>query len=121
MVSMDTSTAMKSYQSGEKIKSELIIVSQLTLALTGFPETQRSGGKKMLLLLAEQVRSEAVFAAQSTGQKDFTKAVNAVNEAISLLESDQPEKAVEKFAVAISATTTPAQESWQVLSDHGLL
>lgn len=118
---MDLSTAMKSYQFGERIKSELIIASQLSLALTGFPETQKSGGKKMLLLLAEQVRSEAIFAAQSTGQNEFTKAVNAINDAISLLESDQPERAVEKLAAAISATTTPAQESWQVLSDHGLL
>jgi len=121
MVSMDLPTAVKSYQFGERAKSELIVVSQLCQALTGFPDTQKSGGKKMLLLLIEQVRSEVVFAAQSTGEKDFDRAVNSINEVISLVESDQPDLAVEKLAAAISASTTPAQAAWQVLSDHGLL
>ena len=121
MVSMDLPTAVKSYQFGERAKSELIVVSQLCQALTGFADTQKGGGKKMLLLLMEQVRSEVIFAAKSTGEKDFERAVNSINEAISLVESDQPDLAVEKFAAAISASTTPAQTAWQVLSDHGLL
>ena len=121
MVSMDLPTAVKSYQFGERAKSELIVVSQLCQALTGFADTQKGGGKKMLLLLMEQVRSEVIFAAKSTGEKDFERAVNSINEAISLVESGQTDLAVEKLAAAISASTTPAQAAWQVLSDHGLL
>ncbi|WP_292367768.1 hypothetical protein [Methanoregula sp. UBA64] len=118
---MDLPTAVKSYQFGERAKSELIIVSQLCLALTGFADTQKSGGKKMLLLLMEQVRAEILFAAHSTGDKEFERAAASLNEAISLVESEQPEKAAEKLALAISASTTPAQLAWQELSDHGLL
>jgi hypothetical protein len=118
---MDLPTAVKSYQFGEKAKSELIVVSQLCSALTGFPDTQKSGGKKMLILLMEQVRSEVAFAAQSTGERDFEHAINSLNEAISLVESDQPDQASEKLAAAISASTTPAQKAWKVLSDHELL
>ncbi|ABS56178.1 conserved hypothetical protein [Methanoregula boonei 6A8] len=121
MVSMDLPTAVNSFQFGERAKSELIVVSQLCVALTGFPDTQKSGGKKMLLLLMEQVRTEVAFAEKSTGLADFGKAVNAINEAISLVEGDRPEQATEKLAQAISATTTPAQNAWQVLSLHGLL
>ncbi|MGD0534449.1 hypothetical protein [Methanoregula sp.] len=118
---MDLPTAVKSYQFGERAKSELIVVSQLCMALTGFAENQKSGGRKMLLLLMEQVRSEVLFAVKSTGERDFERAVNLLNDAISLVESDQPEQAVEKLAAAISASTTPAQAAWQVLSDHELL
>ncbi|MFZ1897795.1 hypothetical protein [Methanoregula sp.] len=118
---MDLPTAVKSYQFGERAKSELIVVSQLCSALTGFSDTQKGGGKKMLLFLMEQVRSEVAFAAKSTGEKEFERAINSLNEAISLVESDQPEQAVEKISAAISASTTPAQVAWQVLSDHGLL
>src|SRR5208283_4438332 len=121
MVCMDLPTAVKSYQFGERAKSELIVVSQLCQALTGFADTQKSGGKKMLLLLMEQVRSEVAFAVQSTGDKEFERAINSLNEAISLVESDQPEQAVMNLSAAISASTTPAQNAWQVLSDHGLL
>jgi len=121
MVSMDLATAVKSYQFGERAKSELIISSQLCIALTGFSENERAGGRRMLLMLMESVRNELQFAAKSTGQSEFIKAINALNEAISLTESNQPEQASEKIAVAISASTTPAQEAWQVLAKYGLL
>jgi len=121
MVSMDPATAVKSYQFGERAKSELIISSQLCLALTGFSESERAGGKRMLLLLMESVRNELQFAARSTGQAEFKKAIDFLNEAISLTESDQPEQASGKIAMAISASTTPAQEAWQVLEKNGLI
>ncbi len=118
---MDLPTAVKSYQYGERAKSELIMISQLCLALPGFSEQERAGGKRMLLMVVEATRGELQFAVQSTGQTEFQKAVNALSEAISLIESNQPEQASQKVAVAISASTTPAQEAWQVLSEHGLL
>jgi hypothetical protein len=121
MVSMDLKTAVRSYQFGEKAKSELIIISQLSIALTGYAEQERAGGRRMLLTMMEAVRNELLFAHKSTGQIEFSKANNALSEAISLTESNTPEQASEKIAVAISASTTPAQEAWQVLSEHGLL
>ncbi len=108
MVSMDLKTAVMNYQYGERAKSELILMSQLSLALTG-------------LMMMESVRSELTFAQKSTGHREFTRAINLLNEAISLVESNQPEQASQKIAMAISAATTPAQEAWQVLSEHGLL
>jgi len=121
MVSMDLKTAVRSFQFGEKAKSELIVVSQLCLAISGFPEQERAGGRRMLLMVMESVRTELQFAFKSTGQSEFSKAINALNEAISLTESNQPEQASLRIAAAISASTTPAQEAWQVLSEHGLL
>jgi hypothetical protein len=99
MLSMDPKTAVMNYQYGERAKSELILMSQLSLALTGFSEQERAGGKKMLLMMMESVRSEIAFAEKST----------------------EPEEASRRIAAAISAATTPAQEAWQVLSEHGLL
>jgi hypothetical protein len=121
MVSMDLPTAIKSYQFGERAKSELIMSSQLCLALTGFPEGERAGGKRMLLLVLEQVRSELMFAVRSTGQAEFQKAITSLNDAISLLESNQPEQASQKIAAAISASTTPAQEAFEILNEHGFI
>jgi len=121
MVTMDIPTAIKSYQFGERAKSGLIVASQLAMALADFPDQERPGGRRMLLLLMESVRSEIQFAANSTGNPSFNKAIDALNEGISLIESNQPQQASEKLAKAISASTTPAQEAWQVLSGHGLL
>lgn len=118
---MDLKTAVRSYQFGEKAKSELIIISQLSIALTGYAEAERAGARRMLLMMMDAVRNELQFAFKSTGQIEFSKAINALSEAISLTESNSFEEASQKVAVAISASTTPAQESWQVLSEHGLL
>ena len=121
MVSMDPATAVKNYQFGERAKSSLIILSQLSLALTGFSEQERAGGRRMLIMMMESTRSELQFAAKSTGHREFQKAIDALSEAISLIESNEFDQASQKIAVAISASTTPAQEAWQVLSEHGLL
>jgi hypothetical protein len=121
MVNMDLPTAVKSYQFGERAKSELIIASQLCVALSGFSEQERAGGRRMLLMLMESVRSELQFAYNSTNQQDFVRAANALNEAISLVESNQPDQASQKVSAAISASTTSAQQAWQVLSEHGIL
>lgn len=121
MVTMDIPAAIRNYQFGERAKSGLIVASQLAMALPDFADQEKAGGRRMLLMLMESVRSEIQFAANSTGNTSFTKAMNALNEAISLVESNQPQQAVEKLAAAISASTTPAQEAWQVLSSHGLL
>ena len=118
---MDLPTAVKSYQFGERAKSELIMISQLCLALTGFSEQERAGGRRMLLMMMESTRGELQFAVQSTGQAEFQRAINNLNMAISLVEGNQPEQASQKIAAAISASTTPAQEAWQVMSEHGLL
>jgi ABC-type tungstate transport system substrate-binding protein len=118
---MDPKTAVLCYQFAEKAKSELIISSQLCIALSGFPEQERAGGKRMLIHLLEAVRNELRFAYTSTNVSEFNRAINAIGEAISLVESGQPENASQRIASAITASTTPAQNAWQVLNEHGLL
>lgn len=121
MVTMDLPTAVKNYQFGERAKSELIMVSQLCVALTGFKDQEKTGARRMLIMMMEATRAELQFAVHNTGNMSFQKAFNILNEAISLVESDQPDQAALKIGAAVSAATTPAQEAWQVLSEHGLL
>lgn len=109
------------YQFGERAKSELIMLSQFCIALTSFPEQEKAGGRRMLLMMMESARSELQFALNSTGHQSFQKAINSLSEAISYVEGNQPEQASQKIGAAVSASTTPAQEAWQVLSEHGIL
>jgi hypothetical protein len=118
---MDTKTAVKTYQFAERAKSLLIISSQLLMALPSFPEGERPGGKRMLLMLLESVRSELGFALRATEQREFQRAIDQMNSAIGLVESEQYGAASLKISEAVSASTTAAQASWQVLTDNGLL
>jgi hypothetical protein len=118
---MDLKNAVKSYQFSERAKSELIICSQLTIALAGFPDQERAGAKRMLILVLESVRSELQFAYRGTEMREFQNAMNLLSEAISSVESDQFGAASLKLSESISAVTTVAQGAWQVLSQHGLI
>jgi len=120
-MSMDTKTAVKSYQFSERAKSELILVSQLLMVLAELKGEQQAGGKRIVLALMEGVRAEIEFARRSTEQPEFQKAIGHLSEAISLVESSQPGPAGLRISEAISAVTTPAQNAWQVLTGHGLL
>jgi hypothetical protein len=118
---MDPKAAVMNYQYGERAKSEIIVLSQLAIALTGFSDQERAGGKKMLLLMMESVRTELAFAERNTSHREFSRAINSLNKAISLVESNQFDQAAQTMGHAVSSVTTPAAEAWQVLSEHGLI
>jgi len=120
-MSMDAKTAVKTYQFAERAKSELIVGSQLTLALASFTGSEKPGGKRMLLMVLDSIRSELGFAHRSTGQKEFKQAIEHLSEAISLTESMKLGAASDKIASSVSAVTTAAQGAWQVLDQHELI
>ncbi|RXE56016.1 hypothetical protein ABH15_07390 [Methanoculleus taiwanensis] len=118
---MDPKTAVKSYQFAERAKSELIVGSQLTLALMDFKGSEKPGGKRMLVMVLESIRSELEFAYGSTGQMDFKRAIDHISQAIGMVESMDLGAASNTISQAVSAVTTSAQEAWQVLKEHELI
>jgi len=118
---MDLKTAIKTCQFAERAKSELIVGSQLTTALIQFPLQEKPGGKRMLLMVLQSIRSELEFAYGSTELVEFKKAIDHLNEAISLTESMELGAASERMSRAVSAVTTAAQAAWETLSKHELI
>ncbi|MFA7562403.1 MAG: hypothetical protein WCY70_03085 [Methanoculleus sp.] len=118
---MDLKTAIKTYQFAERAKSELIVGSQLTTALIQFPLQEKPGGKRMLLMVLQSIRSELEFAYGDTEQREFKKAVEHLSEAISLAESMDLGAASDRMAKAVSAATTAAQAAWDTLKEHELI
>lgn len=118
---MDLKAALKNYQFADRAKSELIVCSQLVSALGSFPENERAGGRRMLIMIMEAIRGELEMALRSTEQSGFRRSTALLSEAISLVESDQYGPASLRISEAISGSTTVAQASWQVLNEHGLL
>lgn len=118
---MDLKTAIKTYQFAERAKSELIVGSQLTTALIQFPLQEKPGGKRMLLMVLQSIRSELEFAYGDTEQREFKKAFEHLSEAISLTESMDLGAASDRMAKAVSAVTTAAQAAWDTLKEHELI
>lgn len=118
---MDLKTAVRTYQFAERAKSELIVGSQLTTALIQFPLQEKPGGKRMLLMVLQSIRSELEFAYGDTERREFKNAIDHLNEGISLAESMELGAASERIARGVSAVTTAAQAAWDTLKEHDLL
>ena len=118
---MDLKTAVRTYQFAERAKSELIVGSQLTTALIQFPLQEKPGGKRMLLMVLQSIRSELEFAYGDTERREFKNAIDHLSEGISLAESMELGAASERIARGVSAVTTAAQTAWDTLKEHDLL
>ncbi len=115
---MNSKEAVERYHFAECFKSELIIASKMVTMVSDFKGSEKTGAKKMLLSLINSFRSELDVAHRRTSVSDFQVAGDYLGEAVSLIETEESEKALLKISEAISAAVTPAQESWQYLSEH---
>jgi hypothetical protein len=118
---MEPKDALMHYQFGERAKSELIVTSQLAMTLTDYKDAELAGARRMLLSLMDLVRNEIEFGHRATGAPEFRKSVDALSEAISLIESDAVGPASAKLGEAISQATTVAQNAWGDLEARGFL
>jgi hypothetical protein len=120
-MSMEPKDALLHYQFAERAKSELIIASQLVMTLTDYKDDELKGARRMLLSLMDLVRNEIEFGHRATNAPEFIKSIDALNEAISLIESDALGPASVKLGEAISQATTVAQNAWGTLEERGFL
>lgn len=118
---MDKKHAVSTYHHGERSKSELMIASQLITVLSGLKDEEQRGGRKIVSQCLEAVRMDLMFALRDTGQHDFQKAIDAINSAISLVESNDCDGAVRFIGASISAVTTVAQHAWTELEQNGYI
>ncbi len=118
---MDVRTAVISYQYGERIKSEMILASNLITVLSGLKDSEYEGGRKVVLQYLDGVRNDLSFAFHETKNHEFSKASDPLSQAVSLVESGTPDPALAMIGTAITAVTTVAQGAWQELVAHGYL
>lgn len=115
---MDKKLAVSAFQYGERLKSELMIASQLVTVLSGLKDAEKTGGRKIVLQCLESVRMDLQLALRDTKITDFQRGVEALALAISLVESDDCDGAVRQIGASMSAATTVAQLAWQELEKN---
>ncbi|MCQ1538895.1 hypothetical protein FTO68_07865 [Methanocalculus taiwanensis] len=118
---MDVRNAVLSWQYAERLKTGIISVSKMLMTLPDYPKEERPGARRMLIAVMDELRADAQTASAATGITAFGKVVHSLSEMISLAESSQFGLATERAGEGVSAATTAAQESWEVLHSHGIL
>jgi len=118
---MDIRNSVIQYQYGERIKSELMLSSQLITVLFGLKDSEMAGGRKIVLQFLEGVRNDVQYALNETHNPEFNKVISPISQAISMVESNTLDPVLGQIGLAISAATTVAQNAWQELSTHGYI
>ena len=113
--------AVMNYLFSERAKTNLITVSKMTALAGDFKGAEKSGAKKFLTIFLESILSELEEGYGKTNQAEFQKASQLLDNAKKFLEFDDFEQAILEISKAVTECTTPAQKSWQVLSENELV
>ena len=118
---METREAILDLQYAEKMKSGLIIGTQLLEQLASLKEDELSGGKKVLIWFLEGLRREMGIAENVLGPGRYSELERKVMEAIGRIQMSQFAEAQRSFSEAISMTTTFCQSSMSLLMEKKLI
>jgi len=118
---MDTRKTIIIYQFSERIKSELIIASQLLAVLDGCEGDEFSGAQKMICTYLEAVIGEIGIAQAFERSVNFVGAERKVREAIGKVKLNEREDVSLCISNAISYVTTVCQASMEALMAEKLL
>lgn len=113
--------ALLNYLFSERAKNNLITASKMLALTEGFKGAEKSGAKKLLGIFIESIQSELDEGYAKTSQTEFKNASGLLDNAKQFIEFDDFEKATLEISKAVTECTTPAQNSWQVLSENELV
>jgi hypothetical protein len=119
---MDTRKAILSYQYSERMKSGLIIGTQLLEQLISLKsEEEILGGKKVLIWYIEGLLRELRIAENVLGTFEYEGLERKLMELIGRIQMSQYQEAQRSFSESISLVTTSCQHSMSYLIEKKLV
>jgi len=117
---MDLRHAIRVYQFAERLKSELIIASNLIQEVSSIGD-ESPGGRKILLAYLSAIHMEADLAVNTTKSHHFASVAQNIGLAadqVNLLNFPEASKATTE---ALTLSTSAAGEAAQILIENNLL
>ncbi|MFH1242498.1 MAG: hypothetical protein V1689_09060 [Pseudomonadota bacterium] len=118
---MGTRKPILIFQYSERIKSELIIASELLAKLVTLRGDELIGAEKLLITFMEALRGEIRIAQNIEKTVNFLGAEKKVTEAIGRLRLSYHSEAARSISEALSFITTSSQGAMEVLEEKGLI
>ena len=118
---MDTREAILNFQYSEKMKSGLIIGTDLLNQLVSLKNDELSGGKKVLIWYLEGLLREVRIAENVFGWSHYMDLERKLMEVIGRVKMSQFQEIQQSFSEAISLATTSCQASLNFLIEKKLV
>ena len=118
---MDTKKTILVYQYAERIKSELIIASDLLAKMLSLKGEERAGAEKMMRLYLDGLAREIKIAQNIEKSVNFVGAEKKVMEATGRLTLSEYSKINRCISEALSFITTSCQAAMEALEKEKLI
>ena len=118
---MDTRKAILTYMYAERIKSELIIASNLLKTVDGLEGNERLGAEKMMRSFLEYLTGEIRIAQHVEKSMNFIGAERKIMEAIEKITLQDKLEVNKCISEALSLITTCSAGAMKVLMSHQLI
>jgi hypothetical protein len=121
---MKAKDAVMAFQNGERLKSELMLLSHLITACSSLKGEQRVGARLIIDQCINTIGLDLSQASRDCDEEEraeFDRTRTSLDQVSIYLDHGEMEQAIEQIGCAMSATTTVASRGWQNLVRYGYL
>ena len=118
---MNIRQAILAFSQSEKIKAEIIGVTQALESLNGFPDRNRKGAEDMARIFISSILRDVHLSRKVTGESTWQEVEKNIDLALVMLDSGVAQESSYHLTRALSSVTDIGQRSMTFLRAKGLL
>ncbi|MBP2132967.1 hypothetical protein J2128_000888 [Methanomicrobium sp. W14] len=115
---MNSKEAIQNYLFAERVKTNLITVSQMIPVLCELKGAEKTGAKRMLKILIGSINQDLIIAYNKSKKAEFLEASGILENSENMIDNEDFDDFSLAVGKAMTKATTPAQQAWQVLSEN---
>ena len=118
---MTEKQAILDFMMGERMKSALIVATQMSMVIEGLPEHQMEGGNRVFSTFLRALYRDIGLAHKVSPQEGWVKIREELDGSLVMVDSKVSHGAMDNLARAITYATTISNRAMTFLKEKGLL
>ncbi|MDY6990372.1 MAG: hypothetical protein SWQ30_20210 [Thermodesulfobacteriota bacterium] len=118
---MTEKEAILAFMMGERLKSSLIVATQLAMAIEGFLDHEKDGANRVFSIFLRSLYRDIGLAHKISPQEEWGEIRKELDSGLTMVDSKVSHGAIDNLSRAISHTTTVSNRAMSFLKDKGLL
>jgi hypothetical protein len=118
---MTEKEAILGFMMGERVKTGLIVATQLAMLIEGLRDHEKDGANRVFSAFLRSLYKDIGLAHNITPQEEWAEIRRELDTGMTMVDSKVSHAAVESLSRAISQATTISNRAMTLLKERGLL
>ncbi|MDY6986585.1 MAG: hypothetical protein SWQ30_00860 [Thermodesulfobacteriota bacterium] len=118
---MTEKEAILAFMMGERVKSALIVATQLAMAIEGFLDHEKEGANRVFSVFLRSLYKDLGLAHKVSPQEEWAEIRKELDSGLTMVDSKVSQGAIDNLSRAISHATTVSNRTMSFLKEKGLL